>query len=145
MESRTNNRLAFALAALCLAAPSISAQTEGDEPGQGRAEDSARPRDESSERPGAAPFEPPENAEERVIEEIVVIGGQDQWRLPDLGDTFRAEQEALQRQRPTRVEVEFLPLYDPESPQPDPDLFRMFDPEQRVGTVELFRFRFGGR
>jgi hypothetical protein len=129
---RTDIRL-WPLAAACLLlAPSAFAQgPDGDEPGV-------------DERPGAAPFEPAERADEDVIEEIIVYGRQDEWRLPDMGDSLRREREELEKARVGEVDVEFLPLYDPEQAAREPDLFRMDDPLQRVGKVELFRFRFGG-
>lgn len=98
-----------------------------------------------AERPGEVVFEPPARAGDSVLEEIIVYGEEDEWRLPDLGDSLRREREELERQDRARVKAEFLPLYDPEQPEPDPDLFRMFDAEKRVGKIELFRIRFGGQ
>ena len=94
----------------------------------------------------AAPGEPalarlPEDRRE-TLEEIVVIG-EDQWRLPDLGSTWRrkAEEEELEG----RLDVAFLPLYDAETTARNPDLFQINKEEQRIGFIELFRIRFGSR
>ena len=99
---------------------------------------------EAGDRPGGVPFEPAPRADEDVIEEIIVYGRRDEWRLPDMGDELRREREELERAKVGEVDFEFLPLYDPEQAAREPDLFRMDDPLQRVGKVELFRFRFGG-
>lgn len=93
-----------------------------------------------------APGEPvlarlPEDRQE-TLEEIVVIG-EDEWRLPDLGSSWRkqAEEEELEG----RLDVAFLPLYDAELTARDPDLFQLNKEEQRIGFIELFRIRFGRR
>jgi hypothetical protein len=115
-----------------LAPPGLAQAPGGDEPG------------DAVERPGGVPFEPAPRADEEVIEEIIVYGRRDEWRLPDMGDTLRREREELEKAKVGEVDFEFLPLYDPEQAAREPDLFRMDDPLQRVGKVELFRFRFGG-
>jgi hypothetical protein len=112
--------------------PGLAQAPAGEDPG------------EDVQRPGAAPFEPAPRADEEVIEEIIVYGRRDEWRLPDMGDELRREREELEKAKVGEVDFEFLPLYDPEQAAREPDLFRMDDPLQRVGKVELFRFRFGG-
>jgi hypothetical protein len=112
--------------------------------GQDTDREGAAREGEAQAGPGPAPFEPSATADEELIEEIIVRGRRDEWRLPDMGDTLRREREELEKARPGQVDFEFLPLYDPEQASREPDLFRMYDPEQRVGKIELFRFRFGG-
>ena len=108
----------------------------------------AAPQDDAPLPPriDAVPGEPalarlPEDRRE-TLEEIVVIG-EDQWRLPDLGSSWRkqAEEEELEG----RLDVAFLPLYDAETTAENPDLFQINKEEQRIGFIELFRIRFGGR
>jgi hypothetical protein len=76
------------------------------------------------------------------LEEIIVVR-ESEWRLPDLGSTWRANQEA--EQPPQRIEVAILPLYDPERQAIDFDPLRINLEAQRVGFIELFRLRFGRR
>ncbi|HEY8519010.1 MAG TPA: hypothetical protein VIN61_02930 [Gammaproteobacteria bacterium] len=77
------------------------------------------------------------------VEEIVVIGEESQWRLPDLGSSFRQRQEEERRQG--RIAAEFLPLYDPEQPPLTSGLLRIDREAERVGFIQLFRIRFGRR
>lgn len=121
----------FAAALLLLTPPGYAQAPADEDPAAGP-------------RPGTVPFEPPAHADEEVMEEIIVYGRQDEWRLPDMGDALRREREALEKAKVGQADLEFLPLYDPEQAAREPDLFRMDDPLQRVGKVELFRFRFGG-
>ena len=82
----------------------------------------------------------PEDRQEEM-EEIVVIGESvDEWRLPDLGAAWRLENETPQR---TRLAVRFLPLYDPESAGRLPDIFIINKQQERIGSLEFFRIRFG--
>jgi len=121
----------FAAVLAVLAAPGLAQAPADGEPDAGPG-------------PGAALFEPAPRADEDLIEEIIVYGRQDEWRLPDMGDRLRRERAELEKATVRQVDFEFLPLYDPEEATREPDLFRMDDPLQRVGKVELFRFRFGG-
>jgi hypothetical protein len=82
-------------------------------------------------------------AERREALEEVVVVGESEWRLPDLGSAWRAREEA--EQVPQRIELAFLPLYDPEDATPDFDPLRVNREVQRVGFIELFRVRFGRR
>lgn len=77
------------------------------------------------------------------LEEVIVVG-ENEWRLPDLGDTWRKRQE--DKQEPARIQANFLPMYDPEdSRQRRDDLFMINNELRRVGFVELFKIRFGKR
>jgi hypothetical protein len=79
---------------------------------------------------------------EDALEEVLVVG-ESQWRLPDLGSTWRANEDA--RKTDGRIQASLLPLYDPGVEQPDFDPMRMNRELQRVGFIELFRVRFGNR
>jgi len=92
--------------------------------------------------PGEARLEPPDPEKAPALEEIVVIGGS-QWRLPDLGSSWRAEHE--EEADHGRINVSFLPLYDPENADPNVDLFPRDREMRRVGFIEVFKIRFGGR
>jgi hypothetical protein len=79
------------------------------------------------------------------LEEIVVISDQNPWRLPDLGSSWRSK-EAEQDAASGRITADLLPLWNPdaeESPTRNP--FAVTDDFTRVGFIEVFRIRFGGR
>lgn len=79
------------------------------------------------------------------LEEIVVISDQNPWRLPDLGSSWRAK-EAERNAASGRITADLLPLWNPdaeESPTRNP--FAVTDDFTRVGFIEVFRIRFGGR
>lgn len=92
--------------------------------------------------PGAPRLAEPEPDRAATMEEVVVIG-ESEWRLPDLGSEWRQRQDDL-RPGTDRIEVSFLPLYDPENADPTVDLFQRNSELHRVGFIELFRLRFGG-
>jgi hypothetical protein len=69
-------------------------------------------------------------------DEIVVIGAG--VRLPDLGSDWRDQQDERRRLGKT-----ILPIYDPEHPVTFPNTFVLNTEQQRVGYIELFRFKFG--
>jgi hypothetical protein len=69
-------------------------------------------------------------------DEIVVIGAG--WRLPDLGSDF-----VDQEQESRRLGKSILPLYDPEHPVTFPNTFVLNAEQNRVGYIELFKFKFG--
>jgi hypothetical protein len=77
------------------------------------------------------------------MEEVLVVGEQ-QWRLPDLGSEWRAQQTEAAR-NDDRIKVELLPLFDPASLRPERDLFLVNTEMRRVGYIEIFRLRFGRR
>jgi len=80
---------------------------------------------------------------EPAIEELIVVG-ENEWRLPDLGSSWRLRQE--DEREPARIQANFLPLYDPEdSRQRRDDLFLIHSELRRVGFIELFKIRFGNR
>jgi hypothetical protein len=76
------------------------------------------------------------------LDEVLVVGTA--LRLPDLGSSLRAQREAERDEG--RIDVTFLPLYDPEAAREgfDDPLFRNREME-RVGFIDLFRIRFGKR
>ena len=76
-----------------------------------------------------------------VLEEIVVIGEEDGWRLPDLGATWRQNETPEE----SRLAVRFLPLYDPELEDRLSDIFVINKQQERLGYLELFRIRFGAQ
>jgi hypothetical protein len=77
-----------------------------------------------------------------LLEEVIVVS-QSQWRLPDLGSDWR-EAEAAETE-PQRIDVAFLPLFDPENRDPYENLFPRHGEIERVGFIELFKVRFGAR
>ena len=77
------------------------------------------------------------------LEEIIVVAGTE-WRLPDLGSEWRTRAAAAEKEA-QRIDVSFLPLYDPERDPIDYDPFRINREIQRVGFIELFRVEFGSR
>ena len=104
-----------------------------------------QPRFAEPERPAAANFEPAPRAAEDQMEEIVVTAEAEEWRLPDLGSEWRIEREEQEKAEQGRFQADFLPLYDPETAPRNPDLFQLNKEEERVGRIELFRFKFGGK
>ena len=70
---------------------------------------------------------------------------EEEWRLPDLGSEWRIEREEQEKAEKGRFQADFLPLYDPETAPRNPDLFQLNKEEERVGRIELFRFKFGGK
>ena len=119
----------------CLAAPAASVAQEDDE------SLALPPRIDNvpSEARLAAP------PEDRIdtIEEVIVTND-NPWRLPDLGSIWRARQaDAVE---PGRIRANFMPLYDPDDPASSlAPLFPANREMQRVGFIQLFRVRFGGR
>ena len=97
------------------------------------------------ERPGAARFEPARRADNDTMEEVIVRAEEDEWRLPDLGSEWRIEREEREKAEQGRLQADFLPYYDPELAPRNPDLFQLNKEEERVGKIELFRFKFGGK
>jgi len=90
--------------------------------------------------PNAARLAPFEGHSE-AIEEIVVLGGN--WRLPDLGSRWRANQQAAEDDAKGRAHVTFIPLYDPEHPSPTLNSLNIPPELARMGYIDLFRVRFG--
>lgn len=127
MSGRTASGFAVAAAAMACVHPGLAQQ------------DAPEPPRILDDEPGQASLAAlPENRVE-VLEEIVVVGS-DEWRLPDLGATWRT---LFERDPESRVTMRFLPLYDPEQADRAPDLFQLNKQEERTGYIELFRIRFG--
>lgn len=85
--------------------------------------------------------EPPAERDD-TLEEVVVIG-ESQWRLPDLGSTWRAREEAEGSDE--RIAVSLLPLYDAERPAADFYPLGRNREHERIGFIEVFRIEFGRR
>lgn len=111
--------------------------------GLAQSDDPAQPRFREPERPGAARFEPARRADNDTMEEVIVRAEEDEWRLPDLGSEWRLEREEREKAEQGRLQADFLPYYDPELAPRNPDLFQLNKEEERVGKIELFRFKFG--
>lgn len=99
------------------------------------------PRIESA--PGEARLERPSEDRSEMLE-AVVKGGRDDWRLPDLGTSLRREREE-EKARTQRIEVSFLPLYDPEHQDPTAALFPGIEELRRVGFIRVIELHFGHR
>jgi hypothetical protein len=83
--------------------------------------------------------------QDRLAQDEVIVVGQTEFRLPDLGSSWRTEQEAEQAAA-ARIRVAFLPLYDPETRAAASDVFLTNrETYRRHGVIELFRVRFGRR
>lgn len=97
------------------------------------------PRIEAS--PAEARLEPaPEEREDML--EAVVTGGQTDFRLPDLGTSFREEEETDPNDR---IDVAFLYLYDPDNVDPAEEVFPTIEDLRRVGFLRVIELRFGRR
>lgn len=117
-----------------------------EEPAAPNAEQPASPDPSFSERlrnarpPNAARLAPLPEDRGETTDEVVVIGSG--WRLPDLGSDWRAQQEAETRRA---LGSTIVPLYDPEKAPTFNNTYLLNREMQRVGYIELFRFRFGDR
>jgi len=100
------------------------------------------PQIDPESAPGEARLEPPPEEREDVLE-AVVTAGQTDWRLPDLGSSFRAREE--ERDPNQRMEVTFLYLYDPENEDPAEEIFPTTEEQLGVGVLKIFELRFGRR
>lgn len=127
-------RAAVAASALLWLGPHTLAQNDLTEP----------PRITEATQPLPPPAPPQANDPEAEVEEIVVISDQNPWRLPDLGSAWRAQQE--EQQDTGRISVDLLPIWDPDAEEiPTRNPFAVTDSIRRVGFIEVFRVRFGGR
>ncbi len=148
-ESLVRTTVRFIVLA-CLAAPGASiAQEDGEDPAAPAA-DIARQGDDDLALPPridnvpsqARLAAPPEDRID-TIEEVIVTDD-NPWGLPDLGSTWRARE--AQTVETGRIRANFLPLYDPDDPASLlAPLFPANREMQRVGFIQLFRIRFGGR
>jgi hypothetical protein len=144
LKARSGDRLAAALALVLLACAPAMGQNDDvplpprvDAPG-------ARPTPGAStsiRAPDRARLAPLPEERRATTDEIIVIGGS-QWRLPDLGSAWRAEQEEAARSG-ARVQATLLPLYEPGSSPTRNDTFLLNREVERIGYIELFRVRFG--
>lgn len=95
-----------------------------------------------SSSPGDVRLEPPPEEREDVLE-AVVTSGQTEWRLPDLGTSFRDDDEEYD---PTeRIDVTFLYLFDPENLDPAEEIFPSLEEKLGVGMLQIFEIRIGSR
>ncbi len=74
-----------------------------------------------------------------VIEEIVVIGRK-KSRHPNLGNGSGTDPAV---QMPGRIDLQFLPRYDPEQGDRYFDLIQINEEIRHAGFIELFRVSFG--
>ena len=96
--------------------------------------------------PSPTHLEPaPEEREDTL--EVIVTGGRTEFRLPDLGTSFREEAEA--RDSDERIEVTFLNLFDPENQDPAEEIFPSLEDQIQerfgVGFLRIFKIDFGRR
>lgn len=133
-RSRPRRILAALLPACLLCGPAAAQELTDDE------ELLTPPVIES--RPGETHLEPPPEDRDDILE-AVVTGAQDSWRLPDFGTSFLDEEQP--REPDERIELGFVPLYDPEKPQTDDTAFRQFQGLEDVGFIRLIELRFGKR
>jgi hypothetical protein len=136
--------LGFVVASSELAAQQATAETDqaaGPEAGTDL-DLTLPPRIGDDPAPGEPRLEPPAEEREDMLE-AVVTGGQTDFRLPDLGTSFRERQEA--RETDQRIEVQFLNLYDPENRDPAEEAFPSLEEKLGVGMLRVFRLEFGKR
>jgi hypothetical protein len=93
--------------------------------------------------PGDVVLEPPTEDRDGVLE-AVVTGGQTDFRLPDLGTSFRDDDEEG-REPGQRMTVTFLNLYDPENQDPAEEMFPSLEERLGVGMLRIFRINIGSR
>jgi hypothetical protein len=125
-----------------LAAQQATAETDQEAGQAPEADLTLPPRIGDDPSPGAARLEPPAEEREDMLE-AVVTGGQTDFRLPDLGTSFRKRQE--ERETDQRIEVQFLNLYDPENRDPAEEAFPSLEEKLGVGMLRVFRLEFGKR
>ena len=96
-----------------------------------------------AEAPGDVRLEPaPEGREEEGID-VTVTGGQNDWRLPDLGTSLREEEE--ERELDQRMEFVLAPYYDPEKQVEMLEPVPVVDVMRDLGFLRIFEFGFGRR
>lgn len=93
-------------------------------------------------RPGETHLEPPPEEREDMLE-AVVTGSQNPWRLPDFGTSFFDEEQP--READERIELGFVPLYDPDEPAMSDSLLTTYQGLSDVRFIRLIEFRFGKR
>lgn len=135
-------RFGIACAALSLLALPALAQDDADETAGTDSDLTLPPRLENEIQPGNAQLEPPDEEREDILE-AVVTGGQNEFRLPDLGTSFRDDED--ERDPNARMEVRFLNLYDPDNIDPAEEAFPSLEEKLGVGMLRVFRIGFGDR
>jgi hypothetical protein len=142
VSSLRRNANACAAAVITLAAGTASGQND-DVPLPPRIDAEPSAAESSMRAPVRTRLAP--LPDDRPMQDEIVVIGRSQFRLPDLGSSWRAEQEAA-REAAARIRVTFLPLYDPEAEPLANDLFLVNrEAQRRHGVIELFRLRFGRR
>jgi hypothetical protein len=138
--SRISDRWLTATALAVLAPTLAGAQEDLTLPP--RILDSPRPPQARLADPPAAATDSDE-PEPDALQEIVVKGDENPWRLPDLGSEWRAREA---ERRPTgRINAEAFPLWDPEADRIERELLPLNSELRRVGFIQVFRIRFGRR
>ena len=100
------------------------------------------PRIQGDPPPGDTVLEPaPEDREDML--EAVVTGGQTDFNLPDLGTSFRRDQEEYDPNE--RIDVSFLNLYDPDNRDPAEEAFPSLDEQLGRPTIRIFEIRIGSK
>jgi hypothetical protein len=95
-----------------------------------------------TEAPGDVRLEPaPEDREGEGIE-VLVTGGETDWRLPDLGTSLREEEE---RPLDQRMEFVLAPYYDPEKQVEMLEPVPVVDVMRDLGFLRIFEVGFGRR
>lgn len=123
------------IALVCLAVPATAFAQDGED------ELTLPPRLDNVPSEARLAALPEERA--GAMEEVIVTND-NPWRLPDLGSAWRARQSDVRPEG--RIRGNFLPLYDPEDPSSTlAPLFPANREMQRVGFIQIFRVRFGGR
>ena len=96
-----------------------------------------------AEAPGDVRLGPaPEDREGEGID-VLVTGGETDWRLPDLGTSLREEEE--EREPDQRMEFKMLPYYDPEKQVETLEPVPVVDVLRDVGFLRIFEIDFGRR
>lgn len=123
------------IAVVCLAVPATAFAQDGED------ELALPPRLDNVPSEARLAALPEERA--GAMEEVIVTDD-NPWRLPDLGSAWRVRQSDVRPEG--RISGNFLPLYDPEDPSSTlAPLFPANREMQRVGFIQIFRVRFGGR
>lgn len=134
--------LGFIVASSELAAQQATAETDQAAAPDPETDLTLPPRIGADPSPGQARLEPPAEEREDMLE-AVVTGGQTDFRLPDLGTSFRQRQE--ERETDQRIEVQFLNLYDPDNRDPAEEAFPSLEEKLGIGMLRVFRLEFGKR
>ena len=95
-----------------------------------------------AEAPGDVRLEPPPEHREGEGIDVLVTGGETDWRLPDLGTTLREEEE---RELDQRMEFVLAPYYDPEKQVEMLEPVPVVDVMRDLGFLRIFEVDFGRR